>query len=174
MLDANRAELDKCELIRFRAAIKAGVPAIMTAHVAVPRVAESADTPATLSHRLLTDILRHDLGFRGLVITDEFQMRAIQGNRRIGDVAVDAILAGADTIMVVWDKRDREEIYEALKAAYGGGHGPRPPSAVFLGRSVVRCLGAAISKVRGIGSRQLSGIRTPVCICAGGGWADVG
>jgi beta-glucosidase-like glycosyl hydrolase len=124
VLDASRAELDARELVPFRAAIAAGVPGILTAHIAVPRVAEGADVPATLSHRLLTDVLRKDLWFQGLVITDELQMRAVQGHRKIGDVAVDALLAGADMVMVVWDHRDREEIYAALKDAYASGRLP--------------------------------------------------
>ena len=124
LLDATRAELDAREFVPFRAAIAAGVPAILTAHIAVPRVAEGPDLPATLSHRLLTGILRKDLRFRGLVITDELQMRAVQGRRKIGDVAVDALIAGADMLMIVWDHQDREEIYATLKAAYASGRLP--------------------------------------------------
>jgi beta-N-acetylhexosaminidase len=127
ILSITRDQLEKRELVPFRAAIVAGVPAVMTAHIALPLIAETADTPATLSHRLLTDILRRSLHFDGIVITDELQMRAIQGHRQIGDVAVDALLAGSDMIMVVWDHRDREEIYAALKAAYASG---RLPDAV--------------------------------------------
>jgi beta-N-acetylhexosaminidase len=125
LLESTRAELETYELIPFKAAIAAGVPAIMTAHIAVPHVAESPALPATLSHRLLTDILRRDLRFKGLAITDELQMRAVQGRRKIGEVAVDALLAGADMIMVVWDHQDREEIYAALKANYASGRLPQ-------------------------------------------------
>lgn len=124
VLDVTRHQLAKRELVPFRAAIAAGVPAIMTAHIALPRVAETPDTPATLSRRLLSGTLRQSLGFQGLVITDELQMRAVQGRRKIGDVAVDALLAGADMIMIVWDKNDREEIYAALKSAYASGRLP--------------------------------------------------
>lgn len=124
-LDVTRAQLEARELVPFRAAIAAGVPAIMTAHIAVPRIAETPGTPATISHRLLTDLLRRSLRFHGLVITDELQMRAVQGPRKIGDVAVDALLAGSDMIMIVWDHRDREEIYATLKAAYASGRLPR-------------------------------------------------
>lgn len=124
ILDVSRAELEARELVPFRAAIRAGVPAILTAHIAMPRVAESPDVPATLSHRLLTDVLRKEMGFQGLVITDELQMRAVQGRRKIGDVAVDALIAGADMLMVVWDHHDREEIYTALQDAYASGKLP--------------------------------------------------
>jgi beta-N-acetylhexosaminidase len=123
-LGATREELDRREFIPFRAGIAAGVPAIMTAHIALPLVAETRDTPATLSHRVLTDILRHALAFDGLVITDELQMRAVQGHRKIGDVAVDALIAGSDMVMIVWDHHDREEIYTALKDAYASGKLP--------------------------------------------------
>jgi beta-N-acetylhexosaminidase len=143
-LSITRGELNGRELVPFRAAIAAGVPGIMTAHISLPRVAETPETPATTSRRLLTDILRHSLRFDGLIITDELQMRAVQGRRKIGDVAVDALLAGADMVMIVWDHRDREEIYEALKAAYASGRLPR----AVVDRALRRILAAKASQAR--------------------------
>ncbi|MGH9423747.1 MAG: glycoside hydrolase family 3 protein, partial [Thermoanaerobaculia bacterium] len=144
VLDRTRKELEARELVPFRAAIAAGVPGIMTAHISVPRVAETPDTPATTSHRLLTDILRKSLRFDGLIITDELQMRAVQRGRKIGDVAVDALLAGADMVMIVWDHRDREEIYAALKAAYASGRLPR----AVVDRAVRRILAAKAAQAK--------------------------
>jgi beta-N-acetylhexosaminidase len=117
-------ELRRTELVPFRAAIRAGLPAVMTAHIALPKIAESPELPATLSHRVLTEVLRGELQFQGLVITDELQMRGIAREAPIGEVAVDALLAGADMILVVWDHKDREAIFEAMKAAYASGRLP--------------------------------------------------
>jgi beta-N-acetylhexosaminidase len=123
-LGSSAEELRRTELVPFRAAIRAGLPALMTAHIALPEIAESADLPATLSHRILTGILRDELRFQGLVITDELQMQGISRKAPIGQVAVDALLAGADMILVVWDHQDREEIFASLKAAYASGRLP--------------------------------------------------
>src|SRR5262249_41217313 len=68
-ITADRERLDQVELLPFRAAIDAGVDAIMTAHIAVPALSPP-DLPATLSPSILTGLLRKDLGFKGLVVTD--------------------------------------------------------------------------------------------------------
>lgn len=81
----------------FRAAIAAGVPAVMTGHVIVPPL--DPDLPATLSPRLLTGLLRGELGFDGIVITDLMSMGAIAGRWPAGEAAVQAARAGADVIM---------------------------------------------------------------------------
>ncbi|HYM62843.1 MAG TPA: glycoside hydrolase family 3 N-terminal domain-containing protein [Thermoanaerobaculia bacterium] len=125
VLDSDRNAMDSCELVPFRAAIAAHLPALMTGHIAVPRIAEEPGLPATISRRVLTDLLRHDLRFNGLVITDELQMPSIRSRASVGDLAVEAILAGADMIMVVWDHHDRDEIYDALRRAYASGELPR-------------------------------------------------
>src|SRR5207245_8791869 len=70
----DRKRLDSVELVPFRAAIEAGVSSIMTAHLAVPAI-EPDRVPATLSPRVLTDLLRKVLGFNGLVVTDARHMR---------------------------------------------------------------------------------------------------
>lgn len=79
----------------FRRAIDAGVQAIMTAHISYPRF---DDRPATLSSYWLQDILRHDLGFQGLVVTDALSMKAIAHHVDPIQAATEAILAGADVI----------------------------------------------------------------------------
>lgn len=71
---ANRERLDRLELVPFRAAIAAGVGSIMTAHLNVPALEPDPATPATLSHNILTGVLRHELGFAGLVVTDAMDM----------------------------------------------------------------------------------------------------
>jgi len=81
----------------FRAAIAAGVRSIMSAHLLVP-VLDSV--PATLSHRILTQLLRDELGFGGLVITDGLEMRAISDGVGIAEGAVGALVAGCDALCI--------------------------------------------------------------------------
>jgi beta-N-acetylhexosaminidase len=83
-ITVSRARLDTVELVPFRAAIGAGLGAIMTAHIALPAILGDSSTPATLSPRIMTDLLRHDLGFRGLLITDAMDMNGVLASVRPG------------------------------------------------------------------------------------------
>ena len=89
------------DLQSFRIGIDRGLQAIMSAHVEVPMVDRG---PASLSHRFLTDILRGQLGFKGLIITDDLEMEGAKGKSglRAEDLAIKALKAGTDQIMVVW------------------------------------------------------------------------
>ncbi len=87
-------------LLPFRAAIDAGVTAIMSAHI---RVREIGDEPATLSPALLTDLLRGELGFTGVAITDALEMKAISATVGVEQGAVRALTAGADALCLGHD-----------------------------------------------------------------------
>jgi beta-N-acetylhexosaminidase len=105
-------ELRAEALLPFRAAIAAGVRAIMSAHLVVRGVDEA---PATLSRRLLHDLLREELGFEGLVITDALEMAAISATTGVGEAAVRAVSAGADAVCLGHDLGD-EAVGEAVRA----------------------------------------------------------
>lgn len=83
-ITVSRARLDTVELVPFRAAIGAGLGAIMTAHIALPSILGDSSTPATLSPRVMTDLLRNELGFRGLLITDAMDMNGVLANVKPG------------------------------------------------------------------------------------------
>jgi beta-N-acetylhexosaminidase len=83
-ITVSRARLDSVELVPFRAAVAAGIGAIMTAHIALPAILGDSSTPATLSPRVMTDLLRHELGFHGLLITDAMDMNGVLANVRPG------------------------------------------------------------------------------------------
>ncbi len=97
--------LDTLELVPFRAAIEAGVTAVMTAHVAMPCVDGTPPPPATLSPQVMTDLLRDSLGFDGVVVTDALAMGAIVARYGAGESAVRAFLAGADVLLMPADVR---------------------------------------------------------------------
>jgi beta-N-acetylhexosaminidase len=122
------------ELQPFRAAIDADVAAIMTAHIIYP--AFDADRPATLSPTILTDLLRKELGFDGLLITDDMEMKAIDDRYRSGEAAVMAVEAGADIVMVLWTPAKQIEVFDALLSAIKSGR----ISQARLDQSVERIL----------------------------------
>ncbi|MFF8590949.1 glycoside hydrolase family 3 protein [Streptomyces sp. NPDC015220] len=97
-IDVSAEVLQERELAPFRAAIAAGTKAVMSAHILVPAL--DPELPATLSHRILTDLLRGELGYDGLIVTDGMEMRAIADAYGIERGSVLAIAAGADAICV--------------------------------------------------------------------------
>ncbi|BCL16840.1 hydrolase [Micromonospora sagamiensis] len=105
-ITADRARLDTGELVPFRAAIAAGAQAVMTGHLLVPAL--DPTLPATLSRRVLTDLLRDELGFHGVVVTDAVEMRAVADTYGLTGVAVRALAAGADAICVGGEHADEE------------------------------------------------------------------
>ena len=111
--------MNAVELAPFRAAIEARVAAMMSAHILYPAL--DADTPATLSHRVLTGLLREQLGFEGLIITDDLEMQAIDAHYQTGNAAVMAIQAGADIVMVPWSLKKQQQAYNALRNAVKRG-----------------------------------------------------
>jgi beta-N-acetylhexosaminidase len=114
---ADRARIESLELVPFRAAIAAGTDSVMTGHLAVPALAPQ-DLPATLSPAILTGLLRNELGFKGLVITDALGMGAIVNGFGAGDAAVRALEAGADTLLM---PADADVAIHAVLAAVQSG-----------------------------------------------------
>ncbi|TYC05550.1 glycoside hydrolase family 3 protein [Micromonospora sp. WP24] len=104
VINHTRAEWDRIDAPPFRRAIREGVESIMTAHIVVPALDPSGD-PATLSPRILSGVLRGELGFRGVVVTDALNMAAVR--ERYGDerVPVLALKAGADQLLMPPDLR---------------------------------------------------------------------
>jgi beta-N-acetylhexosaminidase len=104
VIRVSRARMDSVELVPFRAAIDAGLGGMMTAHVAVPELNGGSERdPATLSSDVLTDLLRDELDFDGLVFTDAMDMFAIDRRFSRAEAAVRAVEAGADVLLMVPD-----------------------------------------------------------------------
>jgi beta-N-acetylhexosaminidase len=118
MVSADRARLERVELVPFGAAISAGVASVMTGHLAVPAIETDAKLPATLSKRVMTDLLRGELGFEGVAITDAMDMAGVTAAFAPGDAAVRAIAAGADVALM---SPDPAAALAGLEAAVAGG-----------------------------------------------------
>jgi beta-N-acetylhexosaminidase len=133
--------LHKRELAPFAAAIKAGVRSVMTAHVRVPVVTGAA--PATLSRSALTDLLRGELGFDGVVITDSMEMAAVRGTVGMADGAVLALAAGADLLCTGGELRGQEIVEPIVDAIV---------RAVEDGQLAAERLADAAARVRALAS----------------------
>jgi len=102
LLPFDRARLDSVEFVPFKAGIRAGVKAVMTAHIALPKV-DPEKRPSTLSPVMITEILRGSLGFNGIVVTDGMTMQGVTDNNAPDEAAIKAIEAGVDVILVPED-----------------------------------------------------------------------
>ncbi|WP_326781258.1 glycoside hydrolase family 3 protein [Streptomyces longwoodensis] len=124
-IDVDAEVLSARDLTPFRAAIAAGSLAVMSAHILVPAL--DPDRPATLSRRILTDLLRGELGYQGLIVTDGMEMQAIAATYGIERGSVLAIAAGADAICVgggLHDEGTVRLLRDALVAAVRAGDLP--------------------------------------------------
>jgi len=108
--------LRRIDLPPFQAAIEAGVRLILTAHVAVPALDDQPDRPATLSARILRGVLRNELKFEGVIVTDALDMRAISQGAELYVDAICAALAGADVLLLT-SFLDQPGIYATLLQA---------------------------------------------------------
>ncbi|MBI3980187.1 MAG: beta-N-acetylhexosaminidase [Chloroflexi bacterium] len=113
-----RERLAARDLVPFAAAIEAGLPALMTAHVLFPALDRH---PATLSHAILTDLLRHDLGFEGIVFADSLQMRAIADRYPPAAAARLARAAGVDVLLPLGTLAEQRAVAGSLVEAVQSG-----------------------------------------------------
>ncbi|MFF8877327.1 glycoside hydrolase family 3 protein [Streptomyces flaveolus] len=154
-IDVDASVLAERDLVPFRAAIAAGSRAVMSAHILVPAL--DPDRPATLSRRILTDLLRGELGYDGLIVTDGMEMRAIAGTYGIERGSVLAVAAGADAICVGGGLADEETVRrlrDALVEAVRSGELPEERLADAAER--VRALARWAAAARADASRSVT------------------
>jgi beta-N-acetylhexosaminidase len=145
-VDATRDEMSAREFPPFRAAIEAGVPLVMSAHVRYPALDPSGEA-ATLSKPILTDLLRGELGFEGAAISDSLLMEGVKvGTANEGELALKALNAGIDILL---DVADPIGTLTALE------------SAVEAGRLSAARLDEALSRVLKLKAVALDGERSP-------------
>jgi len=118
VIRAKRERLERLELVPFRAAIASGVSSVMTGHLSVPAFEPDPNTPATLSQSILTGLLRKELGYQGLIVTDAMEMGGITVRYAPGEAAVRAVAAGADCVLM---SPVPDAAFEALQGAVKSG-----------------------------------------------------
>ncbi|KQX07850.1 MULTISPECIES: beta-N-acetylhexosaminidase [unclassified Leifsonia] len=120
VVDADLETLRSRELVPFRAAIEAGARTIMTSHILIPQV--DAEFPATHSRRILQGLLRDELGFDGVIVSDALDMKGASGLHGIPEAAVRALDAGCDLLCIGTENTDAElgEIEDLVLAAIAG------------------------------------------------------
>jgi beta-N-acetylhexosaminidase len=117
--DAGREDLEISYLPPFRSGLEAGSPAVMLSHVAFPNISGAKD-PSSLSEEVIA-LLRDDLGFQGLVVTDALDMEAVLGKKTtLGEVSQAAISAGVDMLLLTSPEESRETYEHLLAAAQAG------------------------------------------------------
>jgi len=166
LIDRDRAALDACELLPFRAAIRAGVRAVMTGHLLVPAYDDTM--PATLSRPIMTGLLREELGFDGLIVTDGIEMQGVRRMFGLAGATVRALAAGVDAICVGGDHADEQtaiQLRDAIVAAVHSGDLSEDRLAEAAAR--VRELGAWSTRAQThTGARAIADAARPVELTA--------
>ena len=118
-VDKSLEQIMKSDLLPFKEAIAEGAMAMMTAHVEYPQIAKG---PASLSPIFLDKILRKKMGFKGLIITDDLEMDGVKiKESEYGDLALKALKAGSDMILLVWSQSRQKEIFSRIRHAVQSG-----------------------------------------------------
>jgi beta-N-acetylhexosaminidase len=119
VVEAVRERLEMIEFPPFRHAVAQGVATMMTAHVLYRALDEKL--PATLSPAIVTNLLRHELRYDGVVLTDDLEMHAIIDHYGIEDAAVRAVLAGCDILLICKDRNREVAAFTAIEQAVASG-----------------------------------------------------
>lgn len=112
-------ELKELELIPFKSAIEHGADVVMVAHILLPQIDNRF--PSSMSKEIITNVLREDLEYNGVIMTDDMTMGAITNNYKIDEAAVESVKAGSDIILVAHDYTKVLSTINALKAAVKEG-----------------------------------------------------
>jgi beta-N-acetylhexosaminidase len=142
VVDRSLEELRERELVPFVGAVAASTRTVMTSHILLPQL--DSENPATLSISILRDVLRGELGFEGVIVTDALDMNGASGETGISIAAVRALNAGADLLCIGTDNTDEElaDIESAIAAAVANGtlHPRRIEDAIHRNRSLASTL----------------------------------
>ena len=115
-IDKTLEELEQCELVPFKKVIESGIPAVMTTHILFPKL-ESEKIPATMSHKIITGLLREKMGFEGLIVSDCMEMNAIKEVYGTVEGVKQAIKAGVDLVFISHTAKVAREVSDALVEA---------------------------------------------------------
>ncbi|WP_320053480.1 glycoside hydrolase family 3 N-terminal domain-containing protein [uncultured Acetobacteroides sp.] len=133
-LGLSRQRLDSIELYPFRKLVNAGVQGIMVGHLSVPALEPNLDNPTSISRKVVTDLLKKEIGFKGLVFSDALNMKGISASRSPEKVCSDALRAGNDILLfpedvpasirkieweIFWGRIDEKEVDEKVRRVLG-------------------------------------------------------
>lgn len=140
-IDSDRKRLDAVELVPFKSAIAAGVQAIMSAHIVVPALDPTPSLPVTLSKKVMTELLRGELGFQGLIVSDDLEMGALStiGEAQAGLMAFQA---GVDHLLFRFDESAQLGGHRLILEALRRGQ----VSTARLDASVLRFIAAKLGQ----------------------------
>jgi beta-N-acetylhexosaminidase len=113
-------EMKKIHLKPFLAAFQAGVHSVMSSHPVYPNL-DPQNIPATFSRKIIHDYLRKELGYRGLILSDDLEMGALRQRGSVAEAAVQTAAAGHDVILICSSAKDQREAFHELKKAYEDG-----------------------------------------------------
>ena len=119
VVDKDLKELKSMELVPFREAINNGADMVMIGHILFPKI--DKENPATFSKEIITNILRKNLNYDKVIITDDMAMGAITKNYNIGEAAIKSLKAGTDIILVCHDYENQVQVIEAIDKAIKSG-----------------------------------------------------
>ncbi|MBI2524361.1 MAG: beta-N-acetylhexosaminidase [Candidatus Rokubacteria bacterium] len=125
VIDSDWETMERHHLPPFLAAIEVGVDCIMTSHPLYPRLDPAPQTPATFSRRIVEEHLRGDLGYQGVIVSDDLEMGAIGELCPVGEAAMRAAAAGHDLLLVCHSETAQRQAHAALVEAYRSGALPR-------------------------------------------------
>jgi beta-N-acetylhexosaminidase len=118
VIDSEWAEMHAVHLVPFMAAIEAGVDCLMTSHPLYPRLDPAPHTPATFSRLIVDEYLRAEVGYRGVIVSDDLEMGAIREVAAIGEAAVKAAAAGHDLLLICHTEAAQRRAHASLLEAY--------------------------------------------------------
>ncbi|MDH6670486.1 beta-N-acetylhexosaminidase [Paenibacillus sp. LBL] len=119
VVEHNLKRLHELELVPFQQAIDDGADVVMVAHLLMKSI--DPDTPSSYSKPVITDLLREEMGFDGVVITDDMTMGAVSGNTDVGEASVQSILAGSNIVLIGHEYAQEEAVIQALTEAVDSG-----------------------------------------------------
>ena len=134
VIESGWGEMQAVHLVPFMAAIEAGVDCLMTSHPLYPGLDPTPDTPATFSRLIVAEYLRGQVGYRGVIVSDDLEMGAVGELCAIGDAAVRAAAAGHDLLLVCHTGAAQRAAHAALLEAYRTRALPRRPLEQSLAR----------------------------------------
>lgn len=118
-INKTKDQLEELELIPFKQAFRQNADAVMIAHILLPKL--DATYPSSMSKKVITDLLRDEMQYDGVIITDDLTMKAITNNYSIEEAAVQSIKAGSDILLIAHDFRNVELAFHSIKRAVETG-----------------------------------------------------